>query len=64
MKQIFSKDSKHLPLILKLTMAMLILLIVMAFILPLSDSEQWFLVLTEALLFGTVWTLLAHVEQD
>lgn len=64
MKQLFTKDSKYLPLILKLTMVIMILLIVLAFILPLSDSEQWFLVLTEALLFGTVWALLAHVEQN
>ena len=60
----FSKSSRSLSLLLKLNLALLSSLIVLAFFLPLSSSERWILVLSDAVLLGITWALLAHANNE
>lgn len=64
MRHLFSKNSRSLRLLLRLNLALLLGFIGLAFFLPLSSSERWILVLSEALLVGITWALLAHVSNE
>ena len=64
MKELFSRDSKYLPLILKLNLAFLIgFIIFLALFFPLSDSGKGFFILIMAVLAGVNWTLLDNVRK-
>jgi hypothetical protein len=56
------KNSRYL-LILKLNLVLLTGLIFLAFLLPLSSSERWILVLTEAVLIGLTWALISYAKK-
>jgi hypothetical protein len=63
-KQLFSKDSRYLPLILKLNLAFLIgCIVLLALFFPLSGSGKGFFVLVMAVLAGVNWSLLDHVRK-
>lgn len=64
MKELFSRDSKYLPLILKLNLAFLIgFIIFLALLFPLSGSGKGFFILIMAVLAGVNWTLLDYVRK-
>lgn len=63
LERLFSRESRYLPLILKLQLAFLFVLVVMAFVLPTSGSERGIVVVAAGVLAGLNWAILDHVRQ-
>ncbi|HEX2741738.1 MAG TPA: hypothetical protein VHM69_14950 [Rubrobacter sp.] len=63
LERLFSRESRYLPLILKLQLAFLFVLVVMAFFLPTSGSERGIVVVAAGVLAGLNWAILDHVRQ-
>lgn len=63
LERLFSRESRYLPLILKLQLAFLFALVVMAFVLPTSGSERGIVVVAAGVLAGLNWAILDHVRQ-
>ena len=62
-KRLFSRESTYLPIILKVQLAFLVGLAIGAFVLPLSGSERWAVLVAAAVLAGLTWAVLDHVRQ-
>lgn len=62
-KRVFSTDDGYFTLILRVNLAFVALLMVLAFLLPLSSSAKWTLLLLEAFVGGLNWALLAYVRK-
>lgn len=58
--RLFSTESPFLPVILK---AQLAGLAVLAFVLPLSGSQRWAVVVAAGVLAGLTWAVLDHLKQ-
>ena len=58
--RLFSTESPFLPVILKAQMAGLA---VLAFVLPLSGSQRWAVVVAAGVLAGLTWAVLDHLKQ-
>ncbi len=58
--RLFSTESPFLPVILK---AQLAVLAVLAFVLPLSGSQRWAVVVAAGVLAGLTWAVLDHLKQ-
>ena len=61
--RLLSRESPLVPLILKAQLAFLAVLAVMAFVLPLSGSQSWIVVVAAGVLAGLTWAILHHVRQ-
>ena len=62
-RRLFSRESAYLPIILKVELAFLVGLMLMALVLPLSGSERWTVFLAAGVLAGLTWAILDHVRQ-
>jgi hypothetical protein len=61
--RLFSTESPFLPVILKAQLAGLAELAVLAFVLPLSGSQRWAVVVAAGVLAGLTWAVLDHLKQ-
>lgn len=60
LETLFSRGGRHLPLVLGAQLAFLAALILLAFFLPLSETERWAVVLCAGTLAGLTWALVDH----
>lgn len=62
-KRLFSRESSYLPFILKAQLAFLAGLAIVAFVLPLSGTERWTVVVAAGVLAGLTLAILDHVRR-
>lgn len=62
-KRLFSGESPYLLAILKAQLAFLVGLALVAFVLPISWSEKWAVVVAAGVLAGLTWSTLNHVRR-
>lgn len=62
-KRLFSGESPYLLAILKAQLAFLVGLALVAFVLPISGSEKWAVVVAAGVLAGLTWSTLNHVRR-
>jgi hypothetical protein len=62
LERLFSRESPFLPLILKAQLAFLAGLAAMAFVLPLSGTQRWIVVVAAGVLAGFTWAVLDHLK--
>lgn len=63
MRRLFLVNHKCLMVILRVNLASLVILMIMALFLPLSNAEKSFVVLFAAVLAGFNWALLAREKK-
>lgn len=63
MKRLAPEQNRSLVISLNCNFVVLIGLIALHFLLPLSNTERWFLVLSAATLLGLNWCLLAYAAK-
>jgi hypothetical protein len=62
LERLFSRESPFLPLILKAQLVFLAGLAAMAFVLPLSGTQRWIVVVAAGVLAGFTWAVLDHLK--
>jgi hypothetical protein len=62
-QRFFSMESLYLPTIFKAQLAFLVGLALVAFVLPLTPSERWVVVVSAGALAGLTWSALNHVRR-
>jgi uncharacterized membrane protein YjjP (DUF1212 family) len=62
LERLFSRESPFLPLILKAQLAFLAGLAAMAFVLLLSGTQRWIVVVAAGVLAGLTWAVLDHLK--
>jgi hypothetical protein len=61
--RLFSTESPFLPVVLKAQLVFLAGLAGLAFVLPLSGSQRWAVVVAAGVLAGLTWAVLDHLKQ-